>query len=129
MMPNAPRTVLIVDNDDATIVALKTRIESWGYRCLASSSGTQAGRLFCAEDVDLVITDLHMPGGDGVALMHQIRASSPVPIVVVTGHRDEFKRLLRSIANVSILRKPLAAADLRAVLRAELDTAQGTPQP
>lgn len=118
---NGPlRTVLIVDNDPAVLAALRIRIEGAGYRCFAASSGAQGLRMFTAGGVDLVITDLRMPAGDGVSLARKIRASSDTPIIVITGCREDFKRELRSVPDMTLLDKPFEAAELLRLIDAEL---------
>lgn len=119
-MPDRRPTILLVDNDDAMVAALSARLESCGHRCLTACSGSQAVAIFAESDIDLVITDLNMPSGDGVALARTLRKYSAVPIVVVTGFRDEFRRELRSIANVSILEKPFQTDQLLELIDAEL---------
>jgi DNA-binding response OmpR family regulator len=113
-------TVLVVDNDDGMVAALSARITASGYRCLTAACGAQAMAIFGDAEVDLVVTDLNMPSGDGVALAKAIRQFSDVPIVIVTGFHDNYRRDLRSVPNVSILEKPFRSDHLLEVLEAEL---------
>ncbi|MFI4896285.1 MAG: response regulator [Phycisphaerales bacterium JB059] len=119
MAERAP-TVLLVDNDDSMLAALAARLGDSGYRCLTASSGAQAMAIFGETPVDLIVTDLNMPSGDGVSLARAVRQFSEAPIVIVTGFRDEYRRELRAIANVSILEKPFRTDQLLEVLEAEL---------
>ena len=61
-----------------------------------------------------------MPGGDGVGLARNVRARSDVPIIIITGFRDEFRRELRAIPRVTTLQKPFAFEALRDLVEAEL---------
>jgi DNA-binding response OmpR family regulator len=67
-----------------------------------------------------VITDLNRPGGDGVELATTIRRTSPVPIIVVTGYKNEFARRLRNVPDVVLLHKPFEAAELLNLADAQL---------
>jgi DNA-binding NtrC family response regulator len=99
-------TILIIDNDEGMVAALAARLGACGYRCVTAGSGAQGIAAFHAHEVDLVITDLNMPAGDGVALARSVRRLSQVPIIIVTGYRDNFRRELRSIRNVTLVEKP-----------------------
>lgn len=104
--------VLVADNDEGVVSAIRTRLESAGYQCVTAQSGAQALSQFRAGGIDLVVSDLNMPAGDGVSLARSIREHSDVPIILVTGFRDEFRRLLRTVRNVTVLEKPFDARQL-----------------
>jgi len=106
------RTILVIDNDDDLVRALTKRLKSRGFRCLTAASGAQGLAEFRNADVDLIVCDLNMPGGDGVSLAESVRRVSNVPIIFVTGFRDDFKRRLRHIQNVTTLRKPFETQQL-----------------
>jgi len=112
MSENASRTILVIDNDEELTRALTKRLESLGFHCVTGASGAQGLAEFKAAAVDLIVSDLCMPGGDGVALAETIRRTSNVPIIFITGFRDDFKRRLRLIENVTTLRKPFNSEDL-----------------
>jgi DNA-binding response OmpR family regulator len=107
-----PPTLVIADNDESVTFALQTRLESLGYRCLIAHSGAQALALFNEGGVDLIVSDLNMPAGDGVTLGKTIRESSQVPIIFITGFHDAFKRSLRGIPNVTVIGKPFSSTAL-----------------
>ena len=121
-------TILLIDNDEGVLAAMRTRLESLGYACETATSGAQGISLFQAGGVDLVITDLNMPAGDGVALAQSIRAIAETPIIVVTGFHREYARDLRTIQNLSILQKPFRTDELVELVEAELVMA-GAPLP
>jgi len=114
------RTILVIDNDADLTLALTKRLGSLGYRCIAAASGAQGLAEFNGGGVDLIVSDLNMPGGDGVALAETIRRTSSVPIIFVTGFRDDFKRRLRLIENVTTLRKPFKSQDLIDLIKTAL---------
>jgi DNA-binding response OmpR family regulator len=113
-------TLLIVDNDDGLRAALAARLAAHGYRCITACSGAQALSLFQEQEVQFVITDLNMPAGDGVALATEIRRRSDVPIMFITGFRDAFKRVMRSVKDVLILQKPFDPQELVSLIETTL---------
>ena len=112
--------ILIVDNDDAVVRAIATRLDTLGYECVTAGTGAQGLSLFGEQDMDLVITDLNMPMLDGAFLLTEIRAISQVPVIVVTGFVNAYARTLMSHANVTVLRKPFETAALIDMVELEL---------
>ncbi|HTF88308.1 MAG TPA: response regulator [Planctomycetota bacterium] len=120
MSSNEQWTALVIDNDDDLLRAVTKRLGALGIRCISAGSGAQGLAEFRASGADVVISDLNMPGGDGVELAEAIRKTSDVPIIFVTGFRDDFKRRLRNVTNVSTLRKPFETQDLLTLVSAAL---------
>lgn len=114
------RTILIADDDSAVTTALSVRLAAEGHRCITARTGAEALACFDAESPDLVICDLHMPDGDGATLAECIRRTSSVPIILISGVRDEFRRRLRRIPDVSFLRKPFLTSDVLELVDAAL---------
>jgi two-component system cell cycle sensor histidine kinase/response regulator CckA len=112
MRTSSNTTILIVDNDDELTRALARRLASHGFCCVAAGSGAQGLAAFRESPADVIVSDLNMPGGDGVAFAEAIRRISDVPIIFITGFRDDFKRRLRAISNVTTLRKPFDSQTL-----------------
>jgi CheY-like chemotaxis protein len=110
MTPTTPdqTQVLVVDNDDAVTRLLALRLEDAGYACHTAACGSQALAIFQARPVDVVVTDLNMPNGDGATLVSSIRQRSDVPIIVLTGFSDELRAGVRG-KGVTLLRKPFDA--------------------
>lgn len=105
-------TILVAENDPALLAATRVRLEFAGYRCVTVETGQAALSAFAAGDIDIVVTDLAMPGGDGVQLARHLRAISHVPIIIVTGLRMEHRAALREMRDVTVLRKPVSSSDL-----------------
>jgi DNA-binding response OmpR family regulator len=119
-MPNTPANILIIDNDEGLLAAISTRLESMGYRCITAVSGAQGLACFREQPIDLIISDLNMPAGDGVTLAQTIRETSEIPIIIITGFRDEYRRSLRSITNITLMEKPFDSDHLLDLVEAEL---------
>ena len=105
-MPDPEATILIIDNDEGMVAAICARLESMGYRCVTAGTGAQGIAAFREQSIDLVITDLNMPAGDGITLAQTLRESSDVPIIIITGFHKEYRRELRSISNIKLVQKP-----------------------
>lgn len=115
-------TILVIDNDESLLAVLERRLEHLGYRCDTAACGAQGIAGFDPDRHDLVVTDLNMPGGDGVALARAIREVSDVPIVVVTGYRDAFRTRVRAVPGLTVMEKPFDFNDLVDVVDAEIAT-------
>ena len=80
------RTILCVDDNEQSLSIRKIMLETRGYRVIACTSGEQALECFRHGGVDLVLTDLIMPGVDGSKLIDQVKAISPqVTAVLISG--------------------------------------------
>jgi CheY-like chemotaxis protein len=119
--------VLIVDDDTDFIETLVRLLGRFGYTCLSAASGAQAIEIMDRTSPDLVVTDLHMPGIDGLAVSRRARAKSPpIPVVLMTGYSTrETEREVRAASGTIYLPKPFASVDmLDAVRRALVSQAQ-----
>lgn len=90
-MPDLPAaaepTLLIVDDDAGVCWALERLLATRGYRTAIASSAGAAMRICQRQRVDLVITDVRMPGGSGLDLLDDLRARHPgLPVVVMTAY-------------------------------------------
>lgn len=80
------RTILCVDDNEQSLSIRKVLLETRGYRVIACNNGEEAIGFFRRGGVDLVITDLVMPGTDGIKLIEEIKAISPeTPAVLLSG--------------------------------------------
>lgn len=120
--PLAGRQLVVVEDEPAVRDALVLRLQSWGAE-VRSYEGLQALR--GAADLgrtDLLLTDLRLPDGDGLAVIDALRARLDrfVPALVVTGSTlpAELTRLQR--AGVPVLNKPFRAEALLAALASAL---------
>ena len=78
--------LLVVDDEESLRITTAAIFENEGYLVDTASSGDEAIALLNDADYDLVLTDLHMEGGDGLSVLNQIRQQRPLTIsVVLTG--------------------------------------------
>jgi two-component system response regulator AtoC len=84
------RPVLIVDDERAVRYALEQVLRAEGHEVLTAASGVDALKLLQNQDIELVITDLAMPGMNGLELMAHIKAhDAAMPVVLITAHGSE----------------------------------------
>ena len=111
--------VLVVDDEDMVRETLAQNLEFEGFGVLTAANGTEALSLLAAgEAVDAIVTDLSMPGMDGLALIRAAQARRPgLPAVLLTGYAGDDTALAASGGAFSLLRKPANFHDV-------LDTVQ-----
>jgi two-component system response regulator CpxR len=80
------RTILCVDDNEQSLSIRKVLLETRGYRVIACTRGEDALEIFKHGGIDLVLTDLIMPGYDGTKLIEQIKTISPqTPAILLSG--------------------------------------------
>lgn len=80
------KSILIIDDDDMLLKVLVKGFEISGMNVFAASNGLDGWDIFNREDVDVVLTDIWMPGLDGIELSRRIRKASPdITIALMTG--------------------------------------------
>lgn len=78
--------VLVVDDEPALVRSVSRVLERKGYETEAAQSGDEAARLLSAGDFDVVVSDIAMPGIDGIQLLKLVRARAlEIPVVLITG--------------------------------------------
>lgn len=126
-MEQSPPTILVVDNDEALTAAISMRLEDAGFNCITAASGAQGIALFDRGQIDLVITDVVMPGGDGFVLAEHIRKAGDTPVIVCTGYRKDHFGRLGSVPGVTVFEKPFSHERLLELVETELILAGVTP--
>ncbi len=86
---DAPATLLFVDDEPSILSALRRLFRPHGYRVLLADSGAAALEMLAQEKVDLVLSDMRMPGMDGAQLLQAVRERWPdVARLLLTGYAD-----------------------------------------
>jgi CheY-like chemotaxis protein len=108
--------ILLVDDEAMIREVLAQQLEEAGFHVLVAESGAEALALSAKEQIDAVVTDLSMPGVDGLAVIKGIQARSPgLPAVLLTGYAGDETALALSGAmsgTFSLLRKPVTETHL-----------------
>jgi two-component system, chemotaxis family, chemotaxis protein CheY len=90
------KTILIVDDSESIREVVSFTLENEGYKVLVGVDGKDAQKFLDGTDIDLVITDLHMPELDGIGLIKEIRKREKyqrVPILFLTTESQAAKKM------------------------------------
>jgi DNA-binding response OmpR family regulator len=124
-MPDAPPTILLVDDEDAVRKVLAFPLEKDGYAVVQAGDGEEALRLFGEQAVDLVVLDLMLPRLDGLEVCKRLRATSTVPIIMLTARDDELDKVLGlELGADDYITKPFSIREFRSRVRALLRRAR-----
>jgi response regulator RpfG family c-di-GMP phosphodiesterase len=119
-----PWTLLCVDDEPNILSALRRSLRTENWRVLTANGGAEALETLAHENVDLVISDMRMPGMDGAQLLEQVSQRWPASIrILLTGHAD-MNATVAAINRGRIFRylnKPWDDEELRATVRQGLD--------
>ncbi len=122
--------ILVVDDDREIRDLLARFLAKQGYRVSAVRDGKEMRRAIADWKIDLVILDLMLPGEDGLTLCRELRAKSPVPIIMLTMMGEETDRIVGlEMGADDYLPKPFNPRELLARMKAVLRRAQCGPSP
>jgi two-component system chemotaxis response regulator CheY len=115
------KTILTVDDSASMRQMIKMTLSTAGYNVIEAGDGTQGLATARASAVDLVLTDLNMPGLDGIALIRELRklpSYTGVPIVLLTTESDaERKQIAKAAGATGWITKPFEPQQLVSVTK------------
>lgn len=88
-VPNTKPAVLVVDDDDVSIIVLSKYLENLGAEVVTASNGAEALKIIQDKEPALIITDLKMPVMDGFTLLQRLKAEAKhahIPVIIITGN-------------------------------------------
>lgn len=111
--------ILLADDDAALRELVQRTLAGEGHEVVAVADGIDALERFNSQVFDLLISDLDMPGLDGMGLATKVTsASSAVKILLISGLEDELRRARRFPRNrVKMMQKPFTLDQLRSKVR------------
>jgi two-component system probable response regulator PhcQ len=115
-----PVTLLIVDDEPAILKALQRIVRDDGYKVLTALDAEEALRLVASESVDIVLSDMDMPGMTGLDLMVRLRRNHPSAVRLLLTGRGTLAAAVGAINDGEVYRfmtKPWDIDELREVLR------------
>jgi two-component system cell cycle sensor histidine kinase/response regulator CckA len=121
---SASETVLLVDDEAGVRQFSKRILDAAGYRVLEAASGEDAERLFAhhADSIDLVVTDLMMPGCGGAELISRLRLRVPaLKVLYMSGYPKSVVRVTGIDRDLPFVEKPFTMAGLVRRVREALD--------
>jgi DNA-binding response OmpR family regulator len=113
--------ILVVDDDPQIRGLLDEYFAENQLRVSLAASGGEMAQILTDEAIDLVILDLRLAGEDGMAIARTLRSSSAIPIIMLTGVRDEADRVMGlELGADDFLTKPFSPRELLARIRTVL---------
>jgi two-component system OmpR family response regulator len=113
--------ILVVDDDPLVRELVQEYLSENDIRVSCAASGDEMTLVLKDTVIDLVILDLRLNGEDGMQLARQLRADSDIPVIIVTGKKDEADRVMGlEIAADDYITKPFSNRELLARIRAVL---------
>jgi two-component system, OmpR family, response regulator len=121
--------ILIVDDDAAIRTLLTEYLVENGLRVSAAETSVAMSAILVDSAIDLIVLDLRLAGDDGMAIARNLRSQSAIPIIMLTGVRDEADRVMGlELGADDYLTKPFSPRELLARIRAVLRRAKAATQ-
>ena len=122
--------VLVVDDDAEMRALLAEYLAHSGFRVSLASSGSEMRRVMQADRPDAVMLDVMLPGEDGLALCRELRASSPLPVIMLSARSGDIDRIVGiEMGADDYLGKPFNPRELLARLKALLRRSRAPGDP
>jgi DNA-binding response OmpR family regulator len=117
--------ILIVDDDAAIRTLLTEYLAENGLRVSVAGTGAAMAAILAESAIDLIVLDLRLGGEDGMTIARRLRDESAIPIVMLTGVRDEADRVMGlELGADDYLTKPFSPRELLARIRTVLRRAR-----
>lgn len=120
--------ILVVDDHEDIRELVSGLLARAGYSVSTAADGRQMRRTLKESKVDLIVLDLMLPGEDGLTLCRDLRATTDLPVVMLTAKGEEFDRVLGlEMGADDYLAKPFGGRELIARVRAVLRRSRALP--
>jgi DNA-binding response OmpR family regulator len=123
-MPDSS-TILLVDDEESVRKVLTFPLERDGFRVVQAADGEEALQRFGESGPDLVVLDIMLPKLDGLEVCKRLRATSQVPIIMLTARDDELDKVIGlELGADDYITKPFSIREFRSRVRALLRRAR-----
>ena len=113
--------ILICDDDKDIVNALKIYLSDPDYELREAYSGQEALEKLAAEDFQLILLDIMMPGMDGISAMVRLRETSNVPVILLTAKSEDSDKILGlTLGADDYITKPFNPAEVTARVKSQL---------
>jgi two-component system, OmpR family, response regulator len=118
--------ILVVDDDPQIRDLLREYLTENELRVSVTSTGKEMSAILADHAIDLVVLDLRLAGEDGMALARKMREESAIPVIILTGVREEADRIMGlELGADDYLTKPFSPRELLARIRTVLRRTKG----
>ena len=123
------KTILIIEDDPRTVLALAVRLKGQGYSTWTASDGIKGMQLAIRARPDLIILDVGLPGGNGLELAETLRRkpqTDRVPIIFLTGSKEPtLRQKVMDLGAAGLLEKPYEPGELLLMVQMAFDRPGG----
>ncbi len=111
--------ILVIDDEEPTLAMFRLFLEAYGYKVLTAENGAKGLEIFRKEKPSIVLTDIKMPGIDGLAVLQQIKEIDPAAeVIVISGHGEmDLAKQALNLNAVDFINKPISKEALDAALK------------
>jgi len=122
------QNLLIVEDETSIREPLVRYFDTNQFRTKGAASAAEARTMMAAHTFDLIISDIMMPGEDGLSLCRHIRSTSNIPVILLTAKAEELDRILGlEVGADDYVVKPFSPRELLARVKAVLRRANSLP--
>lgn len=123
--------ILVVEDDPEIGALIERHLTSNGWKVSLAKDASEMDRMLSGARIDLMVLDLMLPGEDGLSICRRVRATSTLPIIIVSAKADDFDRVVGlEVGADDYLPKPFNPRELTARIRAmfrRVDMGANTP--
>jgi DNA-binding response OmpR family regulator len=115
--------ILVIDDDPDMRALLEQTLKSAGHEVALAAEGSEGLEQYCANPADLVITDLYMPGQEGLETIMELRRLFPQAAIMAMSGRAAAETMLsiaKKLGAVEMLQKPFTVEELLAAVAGTL---------
>lgn len=113
------KKILVVDDDEMFRETLCIGLEG-EYIVLQAAEASEAKEIITNSDVDLIITDVHLPGDSGFELLEWVQKQKPIPLVLMTGYFTLLEGHEKANVSKNIIMKPFKMTQLKSIIELNL---------
>lgn len=120
--------ILIVDDEETDLLGLAAMLEPASHQVVLARDADEALELYLGQRIDLVVTDMVMPGRGGLSLISALRDVDPeATIIAISGKSPGQLEASKIFGATRVMSKPIERADLLAAVEDALDRGDGAP--
>ena len=112
------KKILVIDDEKPTLSMFRLFLKAYGYNVFTAENGAEGLEIFEKEEPSIVLTDIKMPGIDGLDVLKKIKQmDSKTEVIVITGHGDEdLADQASDLGATGFIHKPIKREALEAAL-------------